>query len=585
MAFDGLVIANVVNELNNKIIDSRITRIAQPEKDEIVLTIKGFRAQYRLLLSAGASLPLLYLTEENKQNPLTAPNFCMLLRKHLNNARILEITQPGMERIVQFKIEHRDELGDLCIKYLVIELMGKHSNIIFCDEDFTIVDSIIRVNQFMSSVRQVLPGYKYFIPNTMDKFNPLDTNRNQFFNHINDKDIPIFKAIYTSFTGISPLIAREISYRSNLDIKLTINDLTESEGELLKDSFFNLMDTIKDNKFNPNIVFNKDKPIAFSGVSLNQYKDYDKTSYDSVSHMLEEYFSLKSTHERIHQKSSDLRRIIATAIDRTSKKYGLQERQLKDTVGRDKFKVYGELIAAYGYGLEPGAKSLVAVNFYNDEEITIPLKENLTPIENSNRYFKRYNKLKRTREALTVLIKETKSELDHLESIQASLDMILKEEDLSALRDELVEFGYVKRKGRDGKKKNAKDTRSKSKPHHYISSDGFDIYVGKNNYQNDNLSFKIANNSDWWFHSKDIPGSHVIIKTQGQDLPHSSIEEGARLAAYYSSGRSSGKVEIDYTTRKNLRKPRGAKPGFVIYDNHSSILADTNINDIKEVTL
>lgn len=580
MALDGIVIANIVHELRGTILNGRINKIAQPENDELILTIKGQSDRYRLLLSAGAGLPLIYLTDETKANPITAPNFCMLLRKHLNNSKIVDIYQPKMERIVNFKIEHFDELGDLCYKYLIIELMGKHSNIIFCDEDMVIIDSIKRVNQFVSSIREVLPGKKYFVVDNFDKANPFDLDFDNFKNIITNKSQTIEKALYRGITGISPLVANEVCYRASIDSGDSTESLTDGAILHLYRNFAALIDDVKEGNFSPNIIKKDGISVEFSSIKLSSYNnDYLIEPYTSPSTMLEDYYASKSNHNRIRQKSSNLRKIVNNHFERTQKKYDLQLKQLKDTDKRDKFKLYGELITTYSYGLEAGAKELKAHNYYTDEEIIIPLDPTLSPIDNAKDYYKRYNKLKRTNEALTSLIKETASDLAHLESIQTALDIATDEEDLNDIREELVAQGYLRKKASKGKNKKRKQ---KSKPLHYISSDGFHMYVGKNNYQNDYLTFKHANGDDWWFHAKQIPGSHVIVKTEGKDLPDKTKEEAASLAAHYSKASKDQNVEVDYTQRKHVKKVKGGKPGFVIYHIYKSIVATTNISGIQQ---
>lgn len=582
MALDGLVISNVVYELKQKLIDGRISKISQPEKDELVLTIKNNRENYKLFLSAGASLPLIYLTEENKLNPMTAPGFCMLLRKHLNSARILEITQPGLERIIKFKIEHLNELGDLCIKYMIVELMGKHSNIIFCDDENMIVDSIKHISHLVSSVREVLPNREYFLPLTGDKLDPLIVNYEVFAERILKKPLSLDKAIYTSLIGFSPLMANEVCHRASLDSKATTDTITEAEGLNLYKNFERLMIDVKEHNYTPNIVSDDGTPIEFSSFPLSCFSNLEKKEYPSISIVLESFYATKNTITRIRQKSVDLRRNVTNAFDRNSKKYELQLKQLKDTEKKDKYKVYGELINTYGYNLEAGAKALTALNYYTNEEITIPLDPTSTAMENSKRYFDKYNKLKRTYEALSTLIEATKADLLHLDSIRTSLDIALLEEDLVELKEELMEFGYMKRKfiaGKRGMKGNKKQ-KVTSKPFHYISSDGFHMYVGKNNYQNDELTFKFATGGDWWFHAKKIPGSHVIVKSGGNELTDKTFEEAARLAAFYSKGREAEKVEIDYTEKKNVKKPSGGKPGFVVYYTNYSMLVSPDITEI-----
>ncbi len=577
MALDGIVIANITSELSSKLSGGRIYKITQPEADELLLTVKS-DAQYRLLISASASLPLIYLTDKNKLSPMTAPNFCMLLRKHIANGKILSITQPGLERIIEFEIEHRNELGDLCIKYLIIEIMGKHSNIIFCDDKRMILDSIKHVSAQMSSVREVLPGRDYFIPQTQHKKNPLDINESDFMD-ILCKPMPVSKAVYSSLTGISPLIAGEVCELASIAPDSPANVLSGAEALHLYKTFSYLMEDVRDCIFTPNIVYREDEPIEFSSIKLSHYKDLNPVEYDSISIVLDKYYSQRSAYTRMRQKSSDLRRIVQNAIERDSKKYDLQIKQLKDTEKRDKYKVYGELIHTYGYSVDEGATSFEALNYYTNENITIPLDAQLSVMENAQKYFDRYNKLKRTYEALTDRIVETQTDLEHLESIAAALDIATCEADLVPIKEELAEYGYIKKTHSKDKSRR----QDKSQPLHYISSDGYDIYIGKNNFQNDELTFKFATGNDWWFHAKGRPGSHVIVKSNNEELPDRTFEEAGKLAAYYSKGRGNQKIDIDYTQKKNIKKPGGAKPGFVVYYTNYSLTIDSDISGIKEV--
>lgn len=580
MAFDGIVIANLTHELNKTLTGGRINKIAQPEKDELILTIKNNRTQYRLFISAGASLPLIYLTEENKPSPLTAPNFCMLLRKHLNSARILSVTQPGLERILRFEIEHLNELGDLCRKYLIVEIMGKHSNIIFCDEKEQIIDSIKHISGLVSSVREVLPGRPYFIPNTQEKKNPLELSQETFFNEVLARPMTISKALYQSLTGISPLIANELCCRACLEPDCHTSTLSEGEGLHLYGTLRRLMEDIKDGRFCPSIVYQNEEPIEFSSVLLSCYGHLSVKKYDTISEVLESYYSMKNTITRIRQKSADLRRIVSTAMERTSKKYELQQKQMKDTDKRDKYKIYGELLHTYGSQAPEGSKSLTCENYYTGQEITIPLDETLSPLENAQKYFDRYGKLKRTCEALTGQLKETKEEIQHLDSISSALDIALNEEDLIQIKAELAQYGYIKKHSSDSR--GNKKRKLASLPFHYLSSDGYHMYVGKNNFQNEELTFKLASGSDWWFHAKGIAGSHVIVKAEGkEELPDRVYEEAGALAAYYSKGRNMDKVDVDYIQKKHIKKPGSQKPGFVIYHTNYSLTISPDIRNLK----
>ncbi len=578
MAFDGTVIANLVYELNQNILNSRISKIAQPEKDELLFTLKGQNGQQRLAMSASASLPFLYLTKQNKPSPMTAPNFCMLLRKHIANGKIVKIHQPGLERIIHFEIEHFDDLGDLCRKTLTIELMGKHSNIIFCTEDGAIIDSIKHISAQVSSIREVLPGRTYFIPETTHKENPLQTSESFFLDTVLRRPESICKAIYNSYTGISPVIASEICFRSGIDADLSTSALSADEKLHLYHNFDWFLTDLKEAAFTPNILYRKKEPIEFSSFLLTEYSDCEQATFASISEALETYYAARNIYTRIRQKSSDLRRIVHTALERNRKKYALQQKQLKDTDKREKYRIYGELLNTYGYQAQEGAKKIEALNYYTNEMITIPLDEQLSPLENAQKYFERYNKLKRTHEALTTLIEETKNEIEHLESIATALDIALLEDDLVQIREELMEFGYIRKKRGDKKAK------IKSRPLHFVSSDGFHMYVGKNNYQNDELTFKFATGNDWWFHAKGMPGSHVIVKTESGELPDRTFEEAGKLAGFYSKGRENEKVEIDYLQKKNVKKPNKSAPGFVVYYTNYSLTIHPDISEIEQLS-
>ena len=552
MALDGIVVSNIVAELNANLAGARIAKIAQPEADELLLTLKSPNSgQVRLLLSASASLPLIYFTSVNKPSPVTAPAFCMLLRKHIGGGKIMRVYQPGLERIIHFEIEHLNEMGDLCRKDLVLELMGKHSNLIFCDDNGTIIDSIKRVSAQTSSVREVLPGRPYFIAQTQEKLDPLSTTEDAFCQSVFSKPMKLAKAIYSSYTGISPVIAEELCHRASLESDQSANTIQEMARLHLYHLFDLMMEDIKQHRYTPLIVSDcHGDPVEFSSLPLTMYADMQITEYPTISEVLEQYYARK--------------------------KYALQMKQLKDTEKRDQYKVYGELIHAYGYGINPGAKSFDALNYYTNEMMTVPLDPTLTPQENAQHSFNKYNKLKRTYEALTELIEETKAEIDQLESICTFMDLALSEDDLVQVKEELTDAGYIRRRY------NGKRVKITSHPYHYRSSDGFDMYVGKNNYQNDELTFKFASGNDWWFHAKGAPGSHVIVKSHGEALPDRTFEEAARLAAYYSKNRDAEKVEIDYVEKKHVKKPNGAKPGFVVYYTNYSMMIDP---DIRNLTL
>lgn len=580
MAFDGVTVSALVAEFNQKLSQGRINKIAQTESDELLLTIKVNKSQYRLLISANASLPLIYITDTNKPSPMTAPNFCMLLRKHINNGRLITITQPGLERIIDFEIQHLDELGDIKTKHLIVELMGKHSNIIFMDDKRNIIDSIKHVTSVMSSVRQVLPGKTYFIPDTMKKSNPLDAGKEDFMNTVFSKPMPLSRAIYTSYTGISPTIAENICYENKLDSSIPANVLPHGDQNLIWMSFYQIINKIKNSNFSPRIYEKNGKPEEFSALSLSTYPDCVAANYESMSKLLENYYAKKNIYTRIRQKSVDLRKVVSNALERDRKKYDIQLKQMKDTEKKDKYKVYGELLTAYGYSIEPGTRTFEAENFYTGKPVKITLDPTLSPIDNAKKFFDKYAKLKRTQEALTDIIQDTQNSIQYLESIHVAIDMATTEGDLKAINNELIQTGYIKHK-------NTKDKKDKniSKPLHFVSSDGFHMYVGKNNIQNEELTFKTATGNDWWFHSKTFPGSHVIVKCENKELPDCTFEEAAKLAAHFSKGCDQDKVEIDYVQKKHVKKVAGAMPGFVIYHTNYSMTISPDISGITQLDL
>ncbi len=582
MAFDGITTNCIMQELNHLLAGQRISKIAQPEREELLFTFKALNeGSNRLLISANASLPFLYMTKENKTSPLNAPNFCMLLRKYIGNGRISAISQPSMERVLCFTIEHLDEMGDPAVKYLYVEIMGKHSNIIFCDKDGQIIDSIKHVSGQMSSIREVLPGRPYFIPAQQDRFDPWQIAKEQFVEQILKKPCSVAKAIYTSLVGFSPIIATELAYRSGLDADDSTAALTQADVERLYDVFRSLLQDLSDGNFSYGIYYDPvtGAPKEFAPIPLTIYSDMEYKTFSSISEVLEAFYAQRNKHTVIHQKSTDLRKIVSIHLERDRKKYLLQKKQLADTEKKDKYRIYGEMLHTYGYAASPGDKSIEVTNYYTNEPFVIPLDPTLDAMENAKKYFDKYAKLKRTGNALSSYILETENEIKHLESIETSLSIAETEGDLAAIKEELQEYGFIKK--HSGKKTNRI---SKSQPLHFVDDNGFHIYVGKNNYQNDQLTFKFATGNDWWFHVKQMTGSHVIVKSENKELPDSTYEYAAALAAYYSSGRDNEKVEIDYLQKKNVKKPNGSAPGFVVYYTNYSLVATPSLAHVTLVS-
>lgn len=578
MAFDGVVISNIVRDMRERLIGGRIYKIYQPEADELNIVVKNQGTTFRVMLNSSASLPLVYFLDENKSNPMKAPSFCMLLRKHVGNGRITDVRQPDFERIIELTIEHLDDMGDVCQKKLVIELMGKYSNIIFTDSEGKIIDSIKRIGSNISSVREVLPGREYVLPPN-DKYNPLLLTEDIFKNEVLEKPLSIVKAIYSSITGISKEMAEEICYEAGVDGNFSTDSLAENNKDVLWKVFASFVEKINSGRYEPCIVYNKDIPIAFSAMYLRMYEDLSVVKFDDVSEVLSNFYAQKDVYSRMHQKSTDLRKVLSSLVERTSKKYDILLKQLKDVEKRDKYRLYGELLQAYGHEIKEGDESITVINYYDGNEITIPLDGMLTAANNANKYFDKYNKMKRTYEASLTLVKECKQTLNQLLLLQNSIEIAGSEADINEIRQEMTLAGFLKEKKIDNKGK-----QEKSNPLHFVSSDGFHMYVGKNNLQNDRLTFKTAGPKDLWFHAKEMPGSHVIVKLEGaDDVPDNTYEEAARLAAYYSTGKTSPKVEIDYTRRGNLKKPPESNPGYVIYHTNYSMVALPDISGIEMI--
>lgn len=586
MSLDGIVIRSIVHELNNEILEGKVDKIYQPEEDEILLNIRAKGKNHKLLISASSNNPRIYLSNYTKSNPISPPMFCMLLRKHLQGGRITNIMQSDMDRIVHIDIQSFDELGILSTKTLIIEIMGRHSNIILLDKESNkILDSVKRVTPDISSVRLVFPGVLYTQPPSQDKLNPLLINKESMLNKLDDNNegVPVFKFIYKTYTGISPLIAREICYKTNIDESSKIGALRKSDLDSLFTTFSGLINQINLNQYTPTMIINEkeNKVLAFSAIDINQYGDFNKKQLNSVSELLEEYYETRDRLDRIKQRSSSLKKLISTKLDRAQKKLSKQQEELLTAEKREKYKIHGDLITANIFRIEQGQHEVEVENFYSElnEPLKIKLDPRLTPSQNAQKKYKKYAKLKTAYAFMSKEIVKTKGEIEYLEHILVSIDNCSRVTELEEIREELIDEGYIRK---SSKKKNKKQN-TQSDPRHYISSDGYDMYVGKNNKQNDYLTLKFASKNDIWLHTKDIPGSHVIIKTNGEEIPPQTIKEAALLAAYYSKGKMSSNVPVDYAERKNVRKPNGAKLGMVIYENNNTIYVTPELEQISKI--
>ncbi|MDO5397490.1 MAG: NFACT RNA binding domain-containing protein [bacterium] len=570
MAFDAISVHCLIDELSSVLVNGRIDKIHQPEKDELTVHIRTYTENYRLTLSAGSANPRVHFTSHAKKNPLTAPMFCMLLRKHLSSGRITAVEQIGFERIIRFSIESYNELGDLTTKYLIAEIMGRHSNIILTDSDMKILDSIKHIDAAVSSVRQVLPGLTYAYPPAQDKVPLTEVQLDTPINF--NQPVRADKLLLSSIGGISPLTAREIVYRAFNTTDIRAQELNTNRQAHLKTVLYAFAEDVRNNKYHPCMITDKltGKLLDFSPIDIKQYESTAEIrAFDSMSQLLEEFYYTRDMRERMRQKSAGLVKLVNNNIERLSKKINILTRTLADAENKELYRIKGDLITSNLYRLEQGMKQAELENFYETDmpKITIELDPRFTPSQNAQRYYKRYNKAKTAEIEAAKQLTVSRAELDYLESTLVSIENAELESDINAVKTELAEQGFAAKRT-DKRRK----TKSVSKPLHFISSDGFDIYVGKNNTQNDYVTTKLANSQDIWFHTKNIHGSHAVIKLGlDKNVPESTMREAAQSAAYYSKARESSQVPVDYCPVKNVKKPNGAKPGMVIYEGYNTV--------------
>lgn len=571
MPFDGTTLAGVVHELS-VLEGGRIDKIAQPEPDEILINIYAKGANHKLLLTANSNAPRIGFTSQSKKSPLQAPMFCMVLRKHLGGGRICAISQPDFERIVEFRIEALDEMGDRTEKVLIIEIMGKHSNIMLLDASDKVLDAIKHVPLSVSAARPILCGTAYSRPPSQKKHNPLITAKNvTVFFEIIDKsgEENLQKSIYKHHNGISPILAAEICNRADISPEKMPTTMSNEEKLRLHGAFFSVFSQIEEKNYKCAIYRNESgKAFDLGVLPFSIYAHHSKEIFESPSGMLEKFYLGRDESYRISQKTADVRKLITSLQERCRKKSFIYDKTLEEIKNRDELCIKGELLTAYLYMIESGVKSFRAQNFYdNNDPLEILLDPELTAAQNAQKYFKQYNKQKRTFTALQEQISRNNEDLSYLESVASAMETVEDEADIAEIRAELAEQGFAKKRTAAKNKKAAKA----AKPLKYTSYDGFDIYVGKNNTQNDYLTLRMAKSADIWLHTKNIAGSHVILVTGGKEPSETAILEAANLAAYNSRARAGSQVPVDYVARKHVRKPTGAKPGFVIYDHHRTV--------------
>ena len=587
MAFDGITLACLVGELNEKLTASRIDKISQPEKDEIVLSFRADKNNYRLLISANASLPRMYLIEDTKkENPLKAPAFLMLLRKHLLGGRIIKFEQDGFDRTVDIHISTFDELQERKTKRLTIEIMSRHSNIILVDDDTNkIIDAIKKVPLSVSSYREVLPGDEYKRPPAQNKLSPVsDISLQDFMEKVFTKT-PIQKSLYTAFSGVSPLIAKEICHRSDVLFDQIANEISPINTKSIYDNFIYIMSKVRKGEYEPCIVYDADgSTVDFSCVYLSMYEGLDIKSEQSMSCVCEKFYNHRDIKERLKQKSHDMRRVLSNKISLLVNKIDKQTVEMNETLKKDEYKKDADLLTAYIYMIQKGMSEIEVDDFYSEpvQKVKIKLDENISPSQNIQRLYKRYNKLKVREVELSAQIANSGKLLHYLRNIELSLENADTMEQYSEIVDEMAREGIIKRNRQSKGRKQVKD---EFNPMRFISSDGYNIYVGKSNKQNDILTMRFANDEDMWLHTKNIAGSHAIIRAKNAQISDNAVRQAAMIAAYYSKAKESENVPVDYTLRKNVKKPNGAKDGMVIYETNSTIYVTPDEEKVKQLKL
>ncbi|MFR4815306.1 NFACT family protein [Peptoniphilus sp.] len=569
MSLDGTVVKNLVYEINNRVNGGRIDKIYQDDNNNLLINIRANGKRERLFISIYGS-PRMYFSEELFDSPQNPPAFCMLLRKHLENNQILSVNQYKMDRIVEIHVKSRDELGLYSEKSLIIELMGKHSNVILIDnESKKIIDSLKRVNFNLSSVREILPGLIYNEEDISQGLDPCETE--SIINLIKDceENLNLKSFFLKAFTGISPQMCEEIEFRTNIDFKKKIFSLNDDEIEILNKVFLNIFLDIKENKFVPIKIYKEAIFKDFYSIDLKELSEKDKEKIDSISSLLEEFYNSKFLRDSLGSKSKELRRAVKKHIDKINRKISNQSNELNLALNRDKYKVYADLISSNFHRIEKGSDHVTVENFYNEmEEIEIPLDSKLDGPGNASKYYKKYSKLKNAAVYLEEQISIGKSEVEYLESILLNIDFAETPDEIDDLYEELEKEGYLKKRNKSNKKKR------KDSQENYIklkTEDGFDIYIGRNNRQNDYLTLKKAKKNDLWFHVKDAPGSHVILKNDNRDFSNSAMMTAAKLAAKYSSLSKSQNIPVDYTFKMNVKRHPAKKPGLVSYINYKTI--------------
>ncbi|MCL2164281.1 MAG: NFACT family protein [Oscillospiraceae bacterium] len=647
MPYDGVVTACVAFELNKLLSGGRVDKVFQPERDEVNLMIRNSGANYRLLLSANPSHPRAYITQNSKENPSSAPLFCMILRKHLSGGRIIEVSSGGFERVITFRIASPDEMGDITEKELIIEIMGKHSNIILVNAAGKIIDAIKHIDCDVSRVREVMPAREYMAPPTQGKLVPGACTAGDITDAVKSLRaaapmLHLERALLDTIMGFSPLLCRELCYRANLDQDAQIDHLNDNDFTVLENRIRDVFDILKDHQYSPCLIYDSSDPdrgrlLDFHCLKIGVIGF--AAPEDSVNNALDHFYYERGIAESLRQRKAHLLKLVNNNIDRCNKKIAIQQESMRDASKMDMYRLYGELLQANAHSVVSGSKSARLHNYYGEDNgfVEVPLNEDLSPQANAQVYFKKYRKAKSTWENTSIQYDESVKELDYLETVLHWLETSKGSEEINEVRQELIDQRYAgpqgKKRGggqtggrrqgggqrsglqtggmqagdeqlrgnqKNGGQKNGgkkrggmksgglkggnRKTGLLSSPDLYFSSDGIRMYVGRNNRQNDALTLKTASSEDIWLHVKNTPGSHVIIKKGPGEIPERTVFEGAMLAALFSKARMSANVNVDYTSVRNVKKPSGAMPGMVIYDNYKTIVVTPDNSFLSSLT-
>lgn len=573
MPLDGVFLSQLTKEIAEGIVGGRVDKIHQPARETVVVSMRAKGGNRKLLLCASASNPRMHFTALPQDNPKSPPMFCMLMRKHLTGAKLLEVRQLGLDRVVHFKFETANELGDRVVLTLAMEIMGRHSNLILVDEKGKVIDAVKRVTDEMSRVRPVLPGMGYTLAPAQARLSIFTAAPSEILDRVLASGEELSKALSKALEGMSPLVCREIAFEVTRGGETAAARLDAEQQMRLKFYLSRLSDLLNGGEAAPTMLLDYGgKPKDFSYMDIHQYgHTMVGRRYETYSGLLDAFYSERDRIDKVHQRSADLFKLLVNLNDRLARKLAAQRDELRESTERDKLKMYGDLLNSNLYQLEKGMKTAAVENYYDGgARVEIPLDIMLTPAQNAQKYYTAYRKADTAEKKLRALIEQGEAELVYLDTVFDELSRASLESELTAIREELAAQGYVRSAARRGMKE------EKLPPLRYVSDDGFTIYCGRNNLQNDRLTLKDSRKSDVWFHTQKIPGSHVVVVAQGQAVPDRTLEQAAVIAAYHSKGRGAGKVAVDYTEIRNVWKHPSGKPGLVLYEPYTTAVVESD---------